>query len=137
MRRRYPGLCWTGLLFTLKCLRAKYKEMRGPASSEDSAAVRDRVIRARKRQSERFRAEKKPYSNGQMAPRRIQKYRAILAEGEKLVENPVSRLGLQGRAHDRILNVPRNNLPFGWRGLCRGKTFGRGNSVSNARSYWA
>lgn len=50
----------------------KYKELRGPASSEDSAAVR--VIEARKRQGERFKGEKKMYSNAQMAPRLIRKY---------------------------------------------------------------
>ena len=38
----------------------KYKELRAPSSSEDSAAVRQRVIAARDRQLERFRAKRKP-----------------------------------------------------------------------------
>ncbi len=37
----------------------KYKELRAPSSSEDSAAVRGRVIDAQRRQLERFKAEKK------------------------------------------------------------------------------
>ena len=83
----------------------KYKELRGPASSEDSAAVR--VIEARKRQGERFEGEKKMYANAQMAPRLIRKYCAISADGEKLLESAVRRLGLSARAHDRILKVAR------------------------------
>ena len=36
----------------------KYKELRGDAAIEDSAAVRERVMRARRRQMERFAGEK-------------------------------------------------------------------------------
>jgi len=85
----------------------KYKELRGEASSEDSAAVRERVVRARRRQMERFAGEKRVYANAQMPPRLIRKYCAISAEGEKLLENAVTRLGLSARAHDRILKVAR------------------------------
>ncbi len=56
---------------------------------------------------ERFKAEKKTYCNAQMAPKGIRKYCAISAEGEKLLENAVTRLGLSARAHDRILKVAR------------------------------
>jgi magnesium chelatase family protein len=85
----------------------KYKELRAPSSSEDSAAVRGRVIDAQRRQLERFKAEKKTYSNAQMAPKMIRKHCAINADGEKLLENAVTRLGLSARAHDRILKVSR------------------------------
>jgi magnesium chelatase family protein len=85
----------------------KYKELRAPSSAEDSAAVRQRVIDARNRQTERYRAEKKIYSNAQMMPKMIRKYCAITAEGEKLLENAITRLGLSARAHDRILKVAR------------------------------
>ena len=85
----------------------KYKELRGPSSAEDSVAVRQRVIAAREKQLERYRAEKKIYSNAQMMPKMIRKYCAITPEGEKLLENAVTRLGLSARAHDRILKVAR------------------------------
>jgi magnesium chelatase family protein len=42
-----------------------------------------------------------------MPPKLIRKYCAISAEGEKLLENAVTRLGLSARAHDRILKVAR------------------------------
>ncbi|HXJ03687.1 MAG TPA: hypothetical protein VNH65_01225 [Candidatus Acidoferrum sp.] len=85
----------------------QYKELRAPSSSEDSAAVRHRVIAARDRQLERFHAEKKTYANAQMMPKMIRKHCAISAEGEKLLENAITRLGLSARAHDRILKVAR------------------------------
>src|SRR6202047_3454768 len=85
----------------------KYKELRAPVSTEDSAAVRQRVIAARNRQSERYRDDKKTYSNAQMMPKMIRKYCAITPEGEKLLENAITRLGLSARAHDRILKVAR------------------------------
>jgi len=52
-------------------------------------------------------AEKRIFSNAQMPPKLIRKYCAISAEGEKLMETAVARLGLSARAHDRILKVSR------------------------------
>jgi len=85
----------------------KYKELRAPAPSEDSAAVRLRVIGARERQMERYRNEKKTYANAQMMPKMLRKFCGISADGEKLLENAITRLGLSARAHDRILKVAR------------------------------
>ena len=42
-----------------------------------------------------------------MPPKLIRKYCAISAEGEKMLETAITRLGLSARAHDRILKVAR------------------------------
>ena len=42
-----------------------------------------------------------------MPPKLIRKHCAISAEGEKLLESAIARLGLSARAHDRILKVSR------------------------------
>jgi len=42
-----------------------------------------------------------------MPARLIRKQCAISADGEKLLENAITRLGLSARAHDRILKVAR------------------------------
>ena len=42
-----------------------------------------------------------------MMPKMIRKFCAISAEGEKLLENAITKLGLSARAHDRILKVAR------------------------------
>jgi magnesium chelatase family protein len=85
----------------------KYKELRAPAPSEDSASIRGRVMEARAKQAERYKAEKNTYCNAQMMPKMIRKVCAISPEGEKLLENAIVRLGLSARAHDRILKVAR------------------------------
>jgi len=85
----------------------KYKELRGNGEIESSACVSERVLRARNIQLERYRTEKKLYANAQMPPRLIRKHCAISAEGEKLLETAIQRLGLSARAHDRILKVSR------------------------------
>jgi magnesium chelatase family protein len=85
----------------------KYKELRAPTLSEDSATVRLRVIAARERQLERYRGEKKTYSNAQMVPKMLRKHCVISVEGERLLENAITRLGLSARAHDRFLKVAR------------------------------
>ena len=64
-------------------------------------------VRARRVQLERFATEKKIYANAQMPPKLIRKHCAISAEGEKLLENAITRMGLSARAHDRILKVAR------------------------------
>jgi magnesium chelatase family protein len=42
-----------------------------------------------------------------MVPKMMRKHCAITADGEKLLENAITRLGLSARAHDRILKVAR------------------------------
>ena len=86
---------------------AKHLVNRGDQAIEDSAAVRERVVRARCIQLERFATEKKIYANAQMPPKLIRKHCDISAEGEKLLENAITRMGLSARAHDRILKVAR------------------------------
>jgi magnesium chelatase family protein len=84
----------------------KYKELRSDTDLEDSATVRSRVVAARNRQLARFAADK-IYGNAQMSSRLIRKHCGISADGEKLLESAISRLGLSARAHDRILKVAR------------------------------
>jgi magnesium chelatase family protein len=85
----------------------KYKELRGASATEDSATVRERVLKACVLQTQRFTGEKKIFSNAQMSPKLIRKHCAISEDGEKMLENAIARLGLSARAHDRILKVAR------------------------------
>jgi magnesium chelatase family protein len=85
----------------------RYKELRGNEEIESSASVRERVLRARQIQVDRYRDEDKIYANAQMPPKLIRKHCAISTDGEKLLETAIQRLGLSARAHDRILKVSR------------------------------
>jgi magnesium chelatase family protein len=67
----------------------------------------DNAVKESREQLERFQSEKKTYANAQMMPKMIRKHCAISPEGEKLLENAITRLGLSARAHDRILKMAR------------------------------
>ena len=85
----------------------RYRELREKAAAEGSADVRERVLRAREKQLQRFAEEKQVYSNAQMPPKLIRRHCQISAESEKLLENAMVKLGLSARAHDRVLKVSR------------------------------
>jgi magnesium chelatase family protein len=85
-----------------------YKELRGRASVEGSAEIRERVIRARDIQLNRFAAAgERIYCNAQMSTRQIRTYCDLTTDCERLLERAITQQGLSARAHDRILKLAR------------------------------
>jgi magnesium chelatase family protein len=85
----------------------RFKELSAAgAEGEDSASIRERVVRARAAQGERLRGDG-IFSNSQMSSRHIRRHCRLDAEGERLLETAMARLGLSARAYDRILKVSR------------------------------
>lgn len=86
----------------------KFKELRGRdlPEGESSEKIRERVIKARQKQLERFAAEN-IFANAAMSPRLIREHCALDAASEKMLETAMARQGLSARAHDRILKVAR------------------------------
>jgi magnesium chelatase family protein len=86
----------------------RFRDLTGASApeSEDSATIRQRVIRARARQCERF-ARDGIFANAAMTPRLIRSYCRIDPESEAMLERAMTRLGLSARAYDRILKVSR------------------------------
>jgi magnesium chelatase family protein len=84
----------------------KHRELGGEPSGESSAAIRERVQRARQIQQERFRRSK-AYCNAQMSTRQIRKHCQVEGEAKGLLDLAMERLGLSARAYDRILKVAR------------------------------
>jgi len=85
-----------------------YKEMRSPSSPEGSAQIRDRVIRARQTQLQRFAGNRaKIYCNAQMTSSLIRTHCDLTPDCERLLERAMTQQGLSARAHDRILKVAR------------------------------
>jgi magnesium chelatase family protein len=85
-----------------------YKELRGGTGPEGSLQIRERVLRAREVQLNRFAAAgERIYSNAQMSTRQIRAYCELSTECERLLERAMTQQGLSARAHDRILKVAR------------------------------
>ena len=84
-----------------------YKDLSSKSSGESSAAVRERVIMARKIQEERYAKYPTIHANAQMNTQLIQKYCDLDEDCRTILKNAMNRLGLSARAYDRILKVSR------------------------------
>lgn len=76
-------------------------------SSESSLAIRERVIRARSIQAERFATNEGVYCNAQMNTGLLHQYAVPDAAGLAILKTAMQRLSLSARAYDRILKVSR------------------------------
>ena len=85
-----------------------YKELTNEYSGDKSEDIRDRVVAARGMQLERFRNDKRIYSNGQMKTRHIKKYCVLNPDAQSILDNAMQKLGLSARAFTRILKVSRS-----------------------------
>lgn len=84
-----------------------FKELANQAPGESSANIRDRVIKARKIQEERFKNYPGVYCNAHMTSKLLREYCSIDEDGKQLMKMAMDRLGLSARAYDRIIKVAR------------------------------
>ncbi|MBP3227488.1 MAG: YifB family Mg chelatase-like AAA ATPase [Bacteroidaceae bacterium] len=83
------------------------QDLAAAPKGETSADIRQRVIRARDIQTERFRSERGVHCNAQMSARLIEKYARPDAEGSERLNRAMKALGLSARAYERVLKVAR------------------------------
>lgn len=85
----------------------EYNELSSKVAGESSASIRERVIRAREKQTERY--EKLPdiHHNAMMPSRLVRKICELDTASESLLKTAMTRLDLSARAYDRILKVSR------------------------------
>ena len=84
-----------------------FEKMAEQKPGESSTVIRERVIKARKIQEERFANHPGIYCNAQMESKLLQEYAVPDTQGLQLLRNAMSRLNLSARAYDRILKVAR------------------------------
>ena len=77
------------------------------SGSETSAMIRERVIRAREIQKERFVDYQGVHSNTLMPGNMVREICQIGPEGSMLLKTAMKKLQLSARAYDRILKVAR------------------------------
>ena len=75
--------------------------------SEASISVRERVIRAREIQKQRFAGHNGVYNNAQMNSKLLHQYAVPDTDGLSLLKTAMLRLNLSARAYDRILKLSR------------------------------
>ncbi len=84
-----------------------FEKISDAREGEPSAAIRERVIAARKVQEERFKEENGIYCNAQMTPKLIAKYATLDEQSLAMLKSAMARFNLSARAYDRILKVAR------------------------------
>lgn len=84
-----------------------YEQLRDTQPGESSAAIRERVLKARAIQTERFKHSRLIHCNAMMNTKMVRTYCALDDECDKLLEFTMAKLGLSARAYDRILKVAR------------------------------
>ncbi len=84
-----------------------YTELSNQVKGEGSDIIRERVIKARAIQVERYKETPGTYANAQMSSKQLREVCAINQAGEALLKKAMEKLNLSARAYDRILKVSR------------------------------
>lgn len=91
----------------LEVVPVPFKKLSEQTPTEPSAAIRERVIRAREIQSLRFQESDGVFCNAQMSSKMIRQHVELDETSSTLLKNAMEKLGLSARAYDRILKVSR------------------------------
>ena len=84
-----------------------FEELSDKRRGEPSVAIRERVIKARMIQEERYKDVAGVHCNAQMTPRLLHQFAQPDEAGVQLLRTAMMRLNLSARAYDRILKVAR------------------------------
>ena len=84
-----------------------FNELSSNDRSEKSESIRERVIKAMDRQSERYKDNPGVYCNAQMSSKMLKEICVITQAGSNLLKVAMEKLNLSARAYDRILKVSR------------------------------
>lgn len=84
-----------------------FNELSSGRQYEKSACIRERVMKARGIQENRFQQKEGVYSNAQMSSNQLKQICIITPAGQSLLKTAMEKLNLSARAYDRILKVSR------------------------------
>lgn len=84
-----------------------FSELSSLKKQEHSGDIRDRVMKAREIQAERYKNNPGIYCNAQMSSKMLKEICVISQVGQNLLKAAMEKLNLSARAYDRILKVSR------------------------------
>ncbi len=84
-----------------------FSELSSNHQYEKSKSIRERVIKARDIQHERYKNNEGVYANAQMSSKQLKEICIISTAGQNLLKVAMEKLNLSARAYDRILKVSR------------------------------
>jgi len=84
-----------------------FSELSNIRKEQSSATIREKVIKAREVQAERYKDHAGIYANAQMSSKMLKEICVIDNVGQMLLKAAMEKLNLSARAYDRILKVSR------------------------------
>jgi magnesium chelatase family protein len=84
-----------------------FNELSSSQQFEKSTSIRERVIKAREIQAERYKTVEGVYANAQMSSKMLKEICMINTASQNLLKVAMEKLNLSARAYDRILKVSR------------------------------
>lgn len=87
--------------------KVSYDELSSKSKGESSEDIRERVVKARKVQTQRFMGIGNVYCNAQMTTKMSRKICTLDDASAQMLKKAITSLGLSARAYDRILKVSR------------------------------
>jgi magnesium chelatase family protein len=106
-RQRISGPLLDRIDIHLEVPAVHYREMASNDDAESSAAIRERVEKARSVQRTRFAGKGKVRCNARMSARMIKAFCALDEQAAGLLQMAMTELNFSARAYDRILKVAR------------------------------
>ncbi|HEY5753859.1 MAG TPA: YifB family Mg chelatase-like AAA ATPase [Chthoniobacterales bacterium] len=106
-RQRISGPLLDRIDIHIEVPAVEFKELTSRESAESSAAIRERVEKARSIQKKRFTGAKNTTCNARMTSRHIKANCQLGQDASELLQMAMSSLHLSARAYDRILKVSR------------------------------
>ena len=91
----------------VEILPVPFEKLADAATGEPSAAIRERVVKARAIQAARFADEPAIHCNAQMNSRLLQRWCQLSKESSDILQHAMIKFDMSARAYDRILKVSR------------------------------
>ena len=107
MKRQRGYKIAEGIDIHVEILPVPFDKLAESRSGETSAAIRERVVRAREIQATRYAGEPGIHCNAQITPKLQSKYCALTPEAMAILKRAMEKNDMSARAYDRILKVAR------------------------------
>ena len=104
---KFSGPLMDRIDLQVQCSALSYNDISNTAPGESSASIRQRVIKARQIQEQRYKDYSGIYCNAQMTEKMIHEFAEPDEAGLSMLRIAMERLSLSARAYSRILKVAR------------------------------
>jgi len=84
----------------------RYRELSNKSRGESSAAIKERVSRARQMQKDRYKGLN-AFCNAHLSSRDLEQFCCLDKEGSELLKLAILELGLSARGYDKVLKIAR------------------------------